>query len=190
MYAKNRIFLLIITLFLHSAMVSAQKSFLPKQSSDYSTPASKLKWVGLETIRQANGTKSKTLISIYTDWCNWCRKMDTETFTHRGVAEYLNENYNLVQFDAEHRTEIEFKGRTFAPIKVGARTFNELAYTLLNGRMSFPALVFLDEDLGVIQVIPGFKTPQELMPILVYFGSGEYKVKPWALFHKQFKMPE
>lgn len=189
MYGMHRILLLIVVLFMHSTALFGQKSFL-SNSNGYATPTYKLRWGDWETTRQASGTKSKTLISIYTNWCNWCKKMDAETFTHRGVAEYLNEHYNLVQFDAEQRTEITFNGRTYGQAKVGTRAYNELAYTLLNGRMTFPALVFLDEDLKVIQVIPGFKTPQELMPILVYFGSNEYKVKPWALFQKQYKMPE
>ena len=176
-------------LYFHSANMFAQKTFLPKQSSP-ATAMSKLKWNGWENNWQAAGSKSKTLVNIYTVWCSWCKKMDTETFSHRGVAEYLNEHYNLIQFDAEQITAIEFNGRTYGQTKVGQHTYNELAYTLLNGRMAFPALVFLDEDLEVIQVIPGFKTPQELMPILVYFGSNEYKVKPWALFQKQFKMQE
>jgi len=171
-----------------AASLFAQKAFLLQQNASGS-PA-RLKWGGLEQYRQKNTKKGKTLVSIYTDWCGWCNKMETETFTDPGIAGYLSANYQLLRFNAEQTGEVEFNGRTYGQIRIGNRLYSELAYTLLNGRMAFPALVFLNEDLQVIQVIPGFKTPQELWPILVYFGSDEYKVKPWPAFQKAFKMPE
>lgn len=166
----------------------AQKAFLQQQP--VATMPPKLKWRDLEDAGQLNETKGKTLVSIYTDWCTWCRKMETETFAHPEIVGYLKSNFQLVRFDAEQKGMVEFDGHTYGPIRIGQRVYNELAYSLLNGRMAFPALVFLNEDLEVIQVIPGFKTPQELLPILVYFGSDEYKFKPWPVFLKSFRLQE
>jgi len=33
----------------------------------------------------------------------------------------------------------------------------------MNGRLGYPTMVYLDEDLEVIQSTPGYKTPEQLM---------------------------
>lgn len=183
----------LLLFFAPAAMNAQQKNFLPKGQQPQSQNASALQWESWEGMQQQagkSGEKRKTIVSIYTDWCGWCRKMESETFANPVITQYMNENFNLVKFNAEQRTEIEYKGKKYGYSRTGIRGYNEWASLLLNGRLSFPALVFLNEDQDVIQPISGFKAPEELLPILMYFGSDEYKVKPWSAFQKSFKMPE
>jgi len=41
------------------------------------------------------------LVDFYTDWCSWCRVMDTTTFRDPAVAEYINEHFIALSIDAE-----------------------------------------------------------------------------------------
>ena len=65
-----------------------------------------------EAMALSQKDKKKILLSVYTDWCGWCKRMDTVTFEEPGLARYLNENFYPVKFDAEQRTELEYKGKS------------------------------------------------------------------------------
>jgi thioredoxin-related protein len=41
------------------------------------------------------------LVDIYTSWCGWCKKLDRDTFTDMGLAEYLNQKFVCVKANAE-----------------------------------------------------------------------------------------
>ena len=50
-----------------------------------------------------------------------------------------------------------------------------MAYALLDGRMSYPAFVYLDENFARIMVSPGYKTPPVLSKELAYTSTEAYK---------------
>jgi hypothetical protein len=41
------------------------------------------------------------LVDFYTDWCSWCRVMDTTTFRDSAVAAFVNEHFVPLSIDAE-----------------------------------------------------------------------------------------
>lgn len=119
----------------------------------------------------------KILVDVYTDWCGWCKKMDKYTYTDTSVINNLKRNYYLVKFNAEQKEEVKFKDKVFK-FKPEYKS-HELAVSLLDGKMSYPSTVFLDEDMNMLTNVPGYLTPKEMNPILVYFGENIYKVKNW-----------
>jgi thioredoxin-related protein len=125
----------------------------------------KLKWITIEeAVKIANGNnKKKFLVDVYTDWCGWCKVMDQKTFTDPELIKYLNENFYAVKFNAEQKEPIMFKGTQFdwQPSKRGG--VNSLAVALLNGRLSYPSLVYLNANLDPIVVSPGYKEPARLL---------------------------
>lgn len=127
------------------------------------TPAG-LKWYTLENAMLVNkSAKKKVLVDVYTSWCGWCKVMDKKTFTNPEVVEYLNENFVLVKFNAEVKEPVEFKGETFEFKKMGRRGANGLAIKMLDGRLAYPSLVYLDSDFNKIRTSPGYKTPDKLL---------------------------
>jgi hypothetical protein len=46
---------------------------------------------------------------------------------------------------------------------MGRSGVNMLAFDLLQGRMSYPSLVYLNENLEPIKVSPGYKEPAQLL---------------------------
>ncbi len=150
-------------------------------------PAVSVRWLTFEeATERSKADKRKIFIEVYTDWCGWCKRLDAVTFADSAVAQYLNENYYPVKFNAESSEEIVFHQKTYALRRQGGRSYHELAVELLNGRLSFPTLVFLDENLNVIQAIAGYQEPDKLFTILNYFGTDSHKTTPWDVYERRF----
>jgi thioredoxin-related protein len=117
-----------------------------------------LKWHSLQDLEVLQEkTPKKVIIDVYTDWCGWCKHMDKQTFTDAELIKYLNDNYYMVKFNAEDQSTVQFKGKEFNYVASGRRGYNEFAAALLQGRLSYPAFVVLDETSNPVNIIRGFK---------------------------------
>ncbi|GAB3533178.1 thioredoxin fold domain-containing protein [Pontibacter brevis] len=125
----------------------------------------------------------KILVDVYTDWCGWCKKMDKNTFTDPEVAAIINKHYYAVKLDAEGKAPITLKGHTFT-FKPEYKA-HELAVALLNGQMSFPTTVYLDEQMNMLTPVPGYLDAKSITPILRYFGEDHHKKMTWQEYEKK-----
>src|SRR6056297_1859404 len=83
--------------------------------SGFTQQDTKVNWYSFEEAVKLNKENpKKVLIDVYTDWCGWCKKMKKQTFNNPEIAQYINENYYPVRFNAETNKKVQFKGRTFA----------------------------------------------------------------------------
>ncbi|MEA2042403.1 MAG: hypothetical protein U9N85_07605 [Bacteroidota bacterium] len=96
------------------------------------------------------------------------------TFASEGLAGYINQNFIPVRFDAETRDTLIFKGKTYTNKGVGRRPKHELANYLLNGKFSFPTIVYTDRK-GNIYPVPGYKDVKSIEPYLIYFTESVYQ---------------
>ena len=150
-------------------------------------PQIQVQWMSLEEALEKSKTeKRKIFIDVFTDWCGWCKRMDESTFVNPEVAQYLNDNYYAVKFNAEQQQDIIFNNKTYHFKKNGARGYHELAAELLNNRLSFPTVVFLDESMNLIQPIPGYLEAPKMETILNYFGTDSHRTTPWETYEKKF----
>ncbi len=146
---------------------------------------SKVKWHSIEEVQELLKTeKRKVYIDIYTDWCGWCKVMDKKTFTNDDIAELLNTKFYAVKLDGEGKEDINFRNHTFKFVAQGRNGYHELAAALLQGKMSYPTSVFLDENLNVLTPLPGYQTPEKLEPILTFIGDDIYKSKSYEDYIK------
>jgi thioredoxin-related protein len=147
----------------------------------------RVKWMTLEEALEKSKTdKRKIFVDVYTDWCGWCKRMDSTTFINPVVAQYLNDHYYPVKFNAEQQAAITYKDKVYEFKKSGARGYHELAALWLNNRLSYPTTVFLDENQGVIQPLPGYQDADKMEAILNYFGTDSHKKTPWESYQKNF----
>ena len=149
----------------------------------------KIEWLDFETaVVKMKAQPKKMFIDMYTDWCGWCKKMDKETFAHHEIAAYMQDNFYMVKFDAERSDTVIYANRTFVNPNPGkSRSSHELAQALLRGKMSYPSYVFMNEEMKIISVVPGFFPPQNFEPVIHYFGGGHYEKQDWETFSKAFK---
>ena len=131
----------------------------------------------------------KTLVYIYTDWCTLCKKMDTETFQDTTIARLVNTYFNPVKLDAETKLELRFQGESYNYVRLEKVGYHELAAKLLDGRLGFPSIVFLDENQRVIQSLPSFQNATQLFALLSYFGMNYYRHVPWTTFQRRLIYP-
>jgi len=144
-----------------------------------------LKWYTWEEAVAANQKEPrKIMVDVYTDWCGWCKRMDATTFQDPTVMKYLNEHFYPVKLNAEQKEDIVFQGATFKFQPYGRRGAHELAIQLLNGRMSYPSVVYLNEKFEIITVSPGYKMPDDIMKELHYVGDEIYMTQTWAQYQQ------
>jgi thioredoxin-related protein len=137
-----------------------------------------------EAVELAKKDKKKILVDVYTDWCGWCKRMDKATFTNEDIITYLNKHFYAVKLDAEQKEDIIFDGYTFKFKPQGRRGAHELAIQLLDGRMSYPSLVYLTGDFEIISRSPGYKAPDALLKELTYIGGEHYTNTSWQDYSK------
>lgn len=149
---------------------------------------SPVNWMSFEEAAERSKTeKRKIFIDVYTDWCGWCKVMDKNTFSQPEIARYLNENYYPVKLDGEGQEDITFRGQTFKFVESGRKGYHELAAALLQGKLSYPTVVFLDEEFNMIQPLPGYQKADRFEKIIKFIGGDHYKDTDWNEFEKTFE---
>ncbi len=151
--------------------------------------AQKVEWMSFEEAVEANEKEPrKLLIDVYTDWCGWCKKMDKDTYAHPIIAKYINENYYPVKFNAETTdTIVLFDTLIFVnPNPKGRRSSHQLAVSLLGGKMSYPTTLFMNEEVKILQKVPGYLDAKAIEPILYYFNEDGHLTVPYEEFKKNF----
>ena len=149
----------------------------------------KIEWMSFEEAVKKNETEPKKfIIDVWTTWCGWCKKMDATTFSNPKIIEYINENYHAVKLNAERKDTVVVGGKTFINQNPnGRRSPHQLAISLLNGKMSYPSTVYLDENVNMLQPLAGYQDAKSIEPILYFFGEDAYKTTQWHEIQNTFK---
>jgi thioredoxin-related protein len=141
-----------------------------------------------EAIALSKTEKKKIFIDVFTDWCGWCKVMDRNTFPDPVIAKYMNEHFYAVKLNAEMKDTVLFNNYSFVnPSPNTPRSTHQLASSLLNNQMSYPTTVYLDENFSMLTQVPGYRKPEELEPILKFFGDNAFKTQKWEDYTKTFK---
>ena len=127
----------------------------------------------------------KMMVEVLIRSCSWCKVMDKTTLSDPEVVQYVNSHYVAARLDAEETSSLEYKGRTYRFREAGQRAHHELAVEFMRGRLSFPTIVFFDENQNVIQPIPGYQEPAPFLMVLRYFGENHYQRIPWDRYSQQ-----
>lgn len=148
-----------------------------------------IKWATVEKVISKKSKKKKVFIEVYTNWCGWCKRMEKTTFNDPMIARYINTHFYAVKFDAESKKPINFQGKTFNYSTAGRRGRHELATMFMqdNDKVGYPTLVFMDEELNIIQAVPGYRSREEFEIIVTYFAEEHYKTTPWTDYEESYK---
>ncbi len=169
---------IVLTLVASSAVATAQEASLE---------VNWLSWEEAVALVDEGTSDKKVFIDVYTDWCGWCKRMDKDTFQNPEVARYMNDNFYMVKLDGEEKNPIEFRGKTYKFVPSGRKGYHELAAALLQGRLSYPTVVFMDEELNMLSPVPGYQKPKPFLNIARYFGDNIYKDTDWKTYSGQGK---
>lgn len=172
---KNSSYLLIA---LFSAGFLLAFSLHPDQNE---STADKINWMDWESAVKANEKEPrKIFVDVYTDWCGWCKRMDAGAFSDPEIVSYVNKNFYAVKLDAEMKETINWRDKEFKYIPdAGRRGIHTLAYSLLEGQMGYPTIVYLDENVDRIFISPGYKQSDALMKEMKFAFEEHYKTTSW-----------
>lgn len=139
-----------------------------------------------EAVIASKEEKRKFVVDVYTEWCGWCKKMDASTFQDPEIVKYVNKYYYAIKFDAEQKDDISLNGKVYKFNKSGKRGYHQLAAEITRGRLSYPTVVFLDEELSLIQSIPGYRDIKSFTMIMKYFGEDFHTSVPWKTYSRNY----
>jgi thioredoxin-related protein len=131
-----------------------------------------------------NTSGKKTLVFINTDWCNACKVMYRSSFTDSLNLLFLQEKFNLINFDPQITDSLSFKDMKFGNARSQQMPFHQLAVALCRNSFTLPTLAVLDEKQNVLDAIPYFLNAQVLHDITTYYGTNTHLQKSWTDFMK------
>lgn len=155
-----------------------------------------VQWTDIGTAQKAAKKDGKPLlIDVHTSWCGPCRMLDKNTFHDAQTAAYINANFHPVKFDAEGGDPVVYNGKTYTnpsydpAMKASRNGTHELTMQIapVNGRVAYPTIVYMDKDGQVLAPVQGYYTPEQIEPILTYFGDKVNEKQEFPDFQKSFK---
>lgn len=120
-----------------------------------------------QALQDASAKKKYGFVSVYTDWCGYCRKLENETLRDKTVTGELHKNFVSIKLNAESEESVTWKGK-----KMSKR---DLAATW--GVEGYPTMLFLNSKGEIIGSFPSFADAQTLYNLLTYISSGAREKK-------------
>ena len=76
---------------------------------------------------------------------------------------------------------------TFKFVNKGRRGAHELAIALLDGKLSYPSFVYLNEKFERVTISPGYKEAPQMLMELVFISEKKYLKMDWEKFKKEYE---
>jgi len=149
----------------------------------------KIHWYSFEDVVKQEAIKpKKVFMDIFTDWCGWCKVLDKSTFTNPVIIKKMNQYFYACKLNAERKDTIWFRGYPYVnPNPSVAQSTNQLAASILKGRMSYPSMVYFNDSMQIITTVQSYLKPSQLEPILVYIGEDKFKTMTYDSFRLKYK---
>lgn len=142
----------------------------------------KINWMTLEEAEnKAKTNPKKIFVNIFHEWNGWCKKMN-KSYKDPDVIAVINEHFYAVNFNAEEKKTIEFRGLNFEYQPTGKKGTHQFALAVSNNKLATPFIVFFDKNLDMISGIPGYRNSRDLHPLLKFIGEDHYLTMNWESY--------
>ncbi len=86
-----------------------------------------------QALKEASGKGSPVMADFYTEWCGWCKKLDSDTYSDKSVND-LSGKFICVKVDADKSSELAGK----------------------YGVRGYPTIIFLNSKGDVVEKVVGY----------------------------------
>jgi thioredoxin-related protein len=147
----------------------------------------KVRWTSWDSATEKikRGDK-KFIVYLYYDGCKWCRFMEENTFNSDHIARFINHNFYAFHINALSSDKIVIADKAYTTIRIGKYDFHELATEMLAGNMSFPAIIFLNEQFKKIATYDQYIDVQNFEMLLSFYAGDHHKRTMWRKYANNY----
>jgi uncharacterized protein YyaL (SSP411 family) len=147
-----------------------------------------VKWLTFKEAFEKDKQHHKPfLIDVYTDWCGWCKHMMKTTYSDPNIANYINNWFYPVKFNAETKDTIEFRDKIYVNEGKESRSVHQLTTELLGNHLTYPSTLFMNDDFKFNFNYTGYIDEKKIQPILIYTVEYVFRTVSFDDFSKQFE---
>lgn len=127
---------------------------------------SSVKWYGItEGMERAKKEGKSIIMYFYTDWCVYCKKMDSQIFSDPDISSFMNEKYISIRINPEKDKEtIAVMGQNLTPSQFMGQI----------GASGFPTTMFWDKKQKPLTVLPGYAEKDTFLSVISYINDECY----------------
>lgn len=126
--------------------------------------AKSLQWVALEDgVKRASAQGQYVFVTVYTDWCTYCRRLNNVTFKAAPVLDELEKNFQSVRINAESAKTVVWQGKRMSERDVAGKEW---------GVTGYPTMLFLSPKGEIIGTYSAYAEPDLMVQLLTYISSG------------------
>jgi len=142
----------------------AKKAPAPSVAAPQSaSSATSVRWIPLEqAAKEASASGKHLFVSVYTDWCGYCRKLNAVTFKASPVISELGKNFRSVKLNAESNAKVTWKGKVYTSAQLAEEW----------GVEGYPTLLFLNGKGDIVGSFSSYAEPDLMVKLLTYISSG------------------
>ncbi|MGE0566861.1 MAG: DUF255 domain-containing protein [Bacteroidia bacterium] len=139
-----------------------------------------------EAMAMKKKKNKKVLLYVNAPFCNTGKMMTNATFVDTSIANYINEKFYFIDFNAESGDTIVHENVAYFKTLINNYPLHTLPLRFSNNKFSLPMTIVLDEDMKTLDVFNFFFSPAAIKPALIYFAENKYKKSPWPDFIKEY----
>ena len=123
-------------------------------------------WVSFDDAQNsAKVDGKKILVNVYTNWCEYCKKMDQTVYKDSLILASMSEHYHSVRLNADSDSLIIFNGKEISQYELARKM----------GIRSYPTILFLDSDGDLILQINGYMPTDDFIKMLAFIGEEAFQ---------------
>lgn len=136
-------------------------------------------WLGWEAgEKKVVENSKKAIVWVYDPGCPTCEEAEKRIFNTPEINQYLNQHFIPIKLSGKRKEPITTKGRTYYfRSGLNGYHFHDLAQGITQSKetISYPQIVFLNENMDVIAPLDGNIQPDELNLLLHFVAEEGFK---------------